>query len=113
MRKLQAQSEDGFREKIIKELVFQLKPSADGQLAFKDLSSLSELKGIKEKIERSAEMRVLDNKSWIQPIGVDQTSIMIQGTAKQEGKHEIEGFITLYRKRYLHVVTNLWYTKFS
>lgn len=106
-------SEDGFREKIIKELVFQLKPSADGQLAFKDLSSLSEFKGIKEKIERSEEMRVLDNKSWIQPVGSDQTSVMIQGAAQQGGKHEIEGFITFYRKRYLHVVTNLWYTRFS
>ena len=103
--------EDDFRQKMVKELVFQLDSSADGQLAFKDLSHLSELKDIREKIERSAEMRVLDHKSWIQPIGVDQTSIMIQGTAKQEGSHEIEGFITLYQKRYLHVLTNLWYTK--
>ena len=105
-------SEDNFRQQMVKELVFQLDSSADGQLAFKDLSHLSELKEIKEKIERSAEMRVLDHKSWIQPIGVDQTSIMIQGTAKEEESHEIEGFITLYQKRYLHVLTNLWYTKF-
>ena len=103
--------EDDFRQKMVKELVFQLDSSADGQLAFKDLSHLSGLKDIREKIERSAEMRVLDHKSWVQPIGVDQTSIMIQGTAKQEGSHEIEGFITLYQKRYLHVLTNLWYTK--
>ena len=56
-------------------------------------------------------MRVLDYKSWIQPIRSDLTSIMIQGTAEQEGRSEIEGFITLYRKRYLHVSTNLWFTK--
>ena len=103
--------EDDFRQKMVKELVFQLDSFADGQVAFKDLSHLSELKDIREKIERSAEMTVLDHKSWVQPIGVDQTSIMIQGTAKQEGSHKIEGFITLYQKRYLHVLTNLWYTK--
>ena len=103
--------ENSFREKIIKELIFQLNSSADGQLAFKDFSGLAELKEIKEKIERSADMRVLDYKSWIQPIRSDLTSIMIQGTAEQEGRSEIEGFITLYRKRYLHVSTNLWFTK--
>ncbi|MDC2963992.1 peptidoglycan binding protein CsiV [Gammaproteobacteria bacterium] len=109
--KTSSPSEDDFRQRMVRELVFQLDSSADGQLAFKDLSHLSELKDIKEKIERSAEMRVLDYKSWIQPIGVDPTSIMIQGAAKGEGAHEIEGFINLYQKRYLHVVTNLWYTK--
>ena len=36
---------------------------------------------------------------------------MIQGGAKQGEKYEIEGFITLYRKRFLHVMTDLWFTK--
>ena len=103
--------EDGFRAKMIKELLFQLNPSSDGQLAFKDFSSLSDLREIKEKIERSANMRVLAQKSWIQPIGSNQTSIMIQEGAKQGEKYEIEGFITLYRKRFLHVMTDLWFTK--
>ncbi len=106
-------AEDGFRAKIIKELLFQLNPSSDGQLAFQDFSSLSDLREIKEKIERSANMKVLAHKSWIQPIGSDQTSIMIQEGAKQEEKYEIEGFITLYRKRFLHVMTDLWFTKFA
>ena len=104
-------SENEFRAKIIKELVSQLNPSSDGQLAFKNFSSLSGLREIKEKIKRLAGMRVLDHKSWIQPIGSDQTSIMIQGGAKQGEKYEIEGFITLYRKRFLHVMTDLWFTK--
>ena len=69
------------------------------------------LREIKEKIERSASMRVLYYKSWIQPIGSDQKSIMIRGEATQEENYEIEGFITLYRKRFLHVVTDLWFTK--
>ena len=36
---------------------------------------------------------------------------MIQEGAKQGEKYEIEGFITLYRKRFLHVMTDLWFTK--
>ena len=56
-------------------------------------------------------MRVLAHESWIQPIGSDQTSIMIQGGAEQGEKYELEGFITLYRKRFLHVITDLWFTK--
>ena len=104
-------AEDGFSAKIIKELLFQLNPSSDGQLAFKDFSSLSDLLEIKEKIKRSANTRVLAHKSWIQPIGSDQTSIMIQEGAKQGEKYEIEGFMTLYRKRFLHVMTDLWFTK--
>ena len=104
-------AENGFRAKIIKELLSQLNPSSEGQLAFKDFSSFSDLREIKEKIKRSARMRVLAHKSWIQPIGSDQTSIMIQGGAKQGEKYEIEGFMTLYRKRFLHVMTDLWFTK--
>ena len=104
-------AEGGFRSKIIKDLVFQLNPSADGQLAFKEVSALSDLREIKGKIERSAGMRVLSYKSWIQPIGADQKSIMLLGGARQEENYEIEGFITLYRKRFLHVVTDLWFTK--
>ena len=100
-----------FRTKIIKDLIFQLNPSSDGQLAFKDFSSRSDLREIKEKIKRSAGMRVLAHESWIQPIGSDQTSIMIQGGAERGEKYELEGFITLYRKRFLHVMTDLWFTK--
>ena len=106
-------AENGFRAKIIRELLSQMNPSSDGQLAFKDFSSLSDLGEIKEKIKRSASMRVLAHKSWIQPIGSDQTSILIQGGNKQGEKYEIEGFMTLYRKRFLHVMTDLWFTKFS
>ena len=54
---------------MVKELVFQLDSSADGQLAFKDLSHLSELKEIKEKIEalgrnESARSQILDTTNW-------------------------------------------------
>ena len=104
-------SEDGFRAKVIQELVFQLNPFADGQLAFKNFSPLSDLAEIKDRIDRSSSMRVLDHKSWIQPIGPEQTSIMIQGGAEQEGKYEIDGFISIYKKRYLHVITDLWFSK--
>ena len=104
-------AENGFRAKIFKDLLFQLNPSSDGQLAFKDFSSRSDLQEIKEKIKRSAGMRVLAHESWIQPIGSDQTSIMIQGGAERGEKYELEGFITIYRKRFLHVMTDLWFTK--
>ena len=104
-------AENRFRAKIIKDLIFQLNPSSDGQLAFKDFSSRSDLREIKEKIKRSAGMRVLAHESWIQPIGSDKTSIMIQGGAERGEKYELEGFITLYRKRFLHVITDLWFTK--
>ena len=104
-------AENRFRAKIIEDLIFQLNPSSDGQLAFKDFSSRSDLREIKEKIKRSAGMRVLAHESWIQPIGSDQTSIMIQGGAERGEKYELEGFITLYRKRFLHVMTDLWFTK--
>ena len=104
-------AENRFRAKIIKDLIFQMNPSSDGQLAFKDFSSCSDLREIKEKIKRSAGMRVLAHESWIQPIGSDQTSIMIQGGTQRGEKYELEGFITLYRKRFLHVMTDLWFTK--
>ena len=109
--KTQDIAENGFRAKIIKDLLLQLNPASDGQLAFKDFSSRSDLREIKEKIKRSAGMRVLAHESWIQPIGSDQTSIMIQGGAERGEKYELEGFITLYRKRFLHVITDLWFTK--
>mgnify|MGYP003316540588 CR=1 FL=1 len=80
-------------------------------VAFKDVSSRSDLREIKEKIKRSASIRVLAHESWIQPIGSDQTSIMIQGGAERGEKYELEGFITLYRKRFLHIMTDLWFTK--
>jgi len=59
--------------------------------------------------------RILFHEVWRQPI-VNQKnapSIVISGGDLFDKNHELEGSISLYVSRYLHIHTNLWLTDFE
>ncbi len=66
-------------------------------------------------IQRSYNYRLLFHEAWRQPV-VDQPeapSLLISAGDKFGQQHELEGTIALSVSRYLHLQTNLWFTRFT
>lgn len=65
-------------------------------------------------IKRSYNYRLLFQAAWRQPVvDADQaSSILISGGDAYAEQHELEGSLSLSVSRYLHLKTNLWFTRF-
>ncbi len=61
--------------------------------------------------------RVLFHSSWRQPFIQNDpeipASIVIRGGQRYDDHHELEGSVALKLSRYLHLHTNLWFTRFT
>lgn len=66
-------------------------------------------------IARSRSKRVLFHEAWRQPMLAQQDSpaIVISGGETFDKNRELEGTITIWVSRYLHMTTNLWFTSFE
>ena len=73
-----------------------------------------QLKGISKKMAQSSRFRIIFHWAWEQALPANEppTNLLIRG-GQRYGRHfELEGSMSLYRKRYLHVMTNLWFNRF-
>ena len=73
----------------------------------------SSLTDIMRRLRRSPNFNMLTHHSWVQPVTDQRTPILIQTGERYGDLYEIEGTLSFYRGRYLHVETNLWYTLFQ
>ncbi|VUD56357.1 hypothetical protein TDB9533_02012 [Thalassocella blandensis] len=67
------------------------------------------------QIKRNRGKRVLFHEAWRQPM-LDKDSspaIVISGGDTFDKNKELEGFVTIWLSRYLHIGTNLWFTSFE
>ena len=81
---------------------------------FKELPKSERLlNNLAGSIRRSSLYRILTHQSWVQPIGSETTSILLQAGKHHDETFELDGTINLSRSRYLHVNTNLWFTEFA
>lgn len=66
-------------------------------------------------IKRNRGKRVLFHESWRQPMLSKEASpaIVIKGGEMFDKNNELEGTVSIWLSRYLHISTNLWYTSFE
>ena len=88
-------------------------PWSQGALAFSRSDDDSSLRSILRSLNRSSRFNVLSHHSWRQPINNDPTPILIQTGQRYDDRFEVEGTLSFSRSRYLHVQTDLWYTRFE
>jgi hypothetical protein len=71
------------------------------------------LNSIARSISRSSGYRLLSHQAWRQPMTdkADATPILLQLGDQLDGLFEIDGTLRFYRSRYLHVITDLWFTR--
>lgn len=94
-------------------LSFEPTPGSFGQLAFSTSLADSSLRRINSSLRRSSRYDVLDHLSWIQPINSEPTPVLVQAGQRYDDRYELEGTLSIYRSRFLHVQTDLWYTLFE
>lgn len=89
-----------------------LKQADSGNLSLRP-SSAHKLGGFNYTLAKEGEYRVLTHRSWRQRMDSKQKSpaIIISGGNNINGHQELEGSITIYIARFLHVVTDLWLTE--
>ena len=97
----------------VEPLSFEPSPGAYGEVAFSDSIDDSTLKRIAGSLNRSSRYDMLEHLSWIQPIESEPTPIMIQSGNRYDDRFELEGTLNIFRTRFLHVQTDLWYTVFE
>lgn len=88
-------------------------PLGPGTLAFSRTTENSTLNSILRSLNRSSRFKILSHDSWLQPINAEPTPIMIQTGQRFDDRYEVEGTLSFYRSRYLHIQTDLWYTRFE
>ncbi len=87
--------------------------TSPGQSAFSLTDNTSSLRSILRSLNRSSNYAVLSHHSWIQPITNEPTPVMVQSGGRYDDRYELEGTLSLSRSRYLHVTTDIWYTRFE
>lgn len=67
------------------------------------------------RLNRSRGYKVLFHQSWLQSIGPESTAkqIVIQAGERIDGISPLAGTIQLYKNRYLHLRSNLWFVEFK
>jgi hypothetical protein len=99
---------------IVDEKWLALVLDSAGPTAFSALKRQDQnLNSIARSISRSSGYRLLGHQAWRQPMTdeVDATPILLQLGDQLDGLFEIDGTLRLYRSRYLHVITDLWFTR--
>lgn len=73
-----------------------------------------QLNGIKQRIDRALDMRLLAHFAWRQPVKSELAQPVLVQVGKQYGlSFELEGVVTLSKNRYLHFDSNLFYSTFK
>ncbi|MFT6386958.1 MAG: hypothetical protein ACJAUP_000327 [Cellvibrionaceae bacterium] len=90
----------------------QLKSAESGNFSLLPNSSHI-LGGFNYTLRKDNNYRVLTHQSWRQKMDSESKSpaIIISGGETINGHNELEGSITIYIARYLHVITDLWLTQ--
>ncbi len=72
------------------------------------------LRNISQRLQRSPNYRLLYHYGWRQPIVKMEQSvpILVQAGDRFDDYHELDGTVTISLARYLHIDTNLWFTRF-
>ena len=72
------------------------------------------LTAIARALNRASELRVLYHRHWHQALTPqnEAPALIISGGNLYGEHHELEGSLTLYLSRYIHLRTNLWLTQF-
>lgn len=81
--------------------------------AFARTEDSSSLQSVARSLNRSSRFTLLSHYSWVQPISGTNQPIMIQTGKRYDDQYEVEGTVSLSRSRFLHIDTNLWYTRFE
>ena len=84
-----------------------------GTLAYMRTTENSSLKGISKNLNWSSRFKLLSHNSWVQPISAEPIFILVQTGQRYDNRYEVEGTLSFSRNRYLHVQTDLWYTRFE
>jgi hypothetical protein len=85
-----------------------------GPRAFAELGRPTRhLDSIARSISRSSGYRLLRHLAWRQPMTdeAEAVPIMLQLGDKLDDQFEIDGTLRFYRSRFLHVITDLWFTR--
>jgi hypothetical protein len=99
---------------IVDEDLLALVLDSAGPTAFSALKRQDRnLNSIARSISRSSGYRLLSHQAWRQPMTgkADTTPILLQLGDQLGGLFEIDGTLRFYRSRYLHVITDLWFTR--
>ena len=68
---------------------------------------------VARSLRRSTGYRVLMHQAWAQPLDATPTPILIQAGDQYHNQFEVDGSISLSRSRFLHVQTDLWFSRFE
>ena len=108
---------DAFTQKLLEKLseseIARLTPN---ELPYQFLDEETQQLGDESRrLGRDRKMRLLFHEAWRQPFYAKEQapSIVITGGDLFEDHYELEGSITLFLSRYLHIHTNLWLTQFD
>ena len=72
------------------------------------------LRSVAGSLNRSSSYRVLAHKAWRQPILEGEAwPVLVQAGEQYGDRYELDGTLTFRRSRFLHVDTDLWFTRFS
>jgi|GEM_PF-2301912 len=73
-----------------------------------------QLNGIKQRIDRALDLRLLAHFAWRQPVKSELAQPVLVQVGQQYGvSFELEGVVTLSKNRYLHFDSNLFYSTFK
>ncbi len=84
--------------------------------AFQSLpASQRKLTAAAKRIKGSADLRLLGHLAWRQPVPKDELAhpILIQTGQQFNNEFELEGTLTIRRGRYLHALTDLFFSRFE
>ncbi len=88
----------------------------ENAVAYQDLPANERLlNAAARSIRRSSLFDLLLHHSWVQPIvsAEDATPVLLQAGKRYDSTYELDGTITLSRSRFLHISTDLWFTRFA
>lgn len=82
--------------------------------AFRSLGdNKMELNKIARSLRRSSKYQLVLHEAWLQPINSKPTAVLIQAGDRYDDLYDIDGTLSFSRSRFLHVRTDLWFTRFE
>lgn len=94
---------------LLKQIVANTAPRAFSEIG----KQTRNLDSIARSIRRSSRYRLLRHLAWRQPMTdeADAPPILLQFGEQLDGQFEVDGTLQIYRARFLHVITDLWFTR--